>query len=289
MNYRHAFHAGNFADVVKHALFCRLVRYLQRKEGAIRIYDTHAGPGLYDLSGDAAARTMEYASGVAALAACDAAIRDHPLLADYWAIVAPELAADRYPGSPLIARRLLRTQDRLSAYELHPRDGESLKQLFAGDPAVKAIALDGWLALGAHLPPKEKRGLVLIDPPFEKTSEVADIVAALQKGLARWRGGTYAVWYPIKRRTMVEQLREELAAIAQGEIVFTEFLREPMTSDEIFVGTGLAVINPPYVFAEEAEVLLSLLLPVFGRGNTATMTIKASQAQPSGQTQSIDR
>ena len=275
MNYRHAFHAGNFADVVKHALFCRLVRYLQRKDGAIRVYDTHAGPGLYDLRGDEAARTLEHEDGIAALAAADAAIRTHPLLADYWTIVEPDLAEGCYPGSPLLARRLLRPQDRLSAYELHPQDGAALRSLFAGDTAVKAIALDGWLALGAHLPPKEKRGLVLVDPPFEKVSEVDDIAGALQKAIARWRGGVYAVWYPIKRPAMVERLKQELAAIAPAEIVFAEFFREPPGREERFVGTGLAVINPPFVFAEEAETLFALLAPVLERGSKATYSVKA--------------
>ncbi|MBP0614400.1 23S rRNA (adenine(2030)-N(6))-methyltransferase RlmJ [Jiella mangrovi] len=289
MNYRHAFHAGNFADVVKHALFCRLVRYLQRKDGAIRIYDTHAGPGLYDLFGEAATRTLEHEEGIAALAAADPSVRTHPLLADYWAIVEPDMAQGRYPGSPLIARRLLRPQDRLSAYELHLEDGAALKGLFAGDPAVKAIALDGWLALGAHVPPKEKRGLVLIDPPFEKLSEVDDIASALKKALARWRGGTYAVWYPIKRPAMVERLEDALVAVAPNEIVFAEFLREPHTSDERLVGTGLAVINPPFVFTEEAETLLAMLLPVLQRGSKATFAIKDARGAGSSRAAPANR
>ncbi|MBO0660964.1 23S rRNA (adenine(2030)-N(6))-methyltransferase RlmJ [Jiella sp. MQZ9-1] len=280
MNYRHAFHAGNFADVVKHALLCRLVRYLQKKEGAIRIFDTHAGPGLYDLAAEAAERTREYQSGIAALAAAAPAIRADPFLADYWQIVAPAFQASRYPGSPLIARRLLREQDRLSAYELHPEDGAALKRLFAGDIAVKAIALDGFLALGAHLPPKEKRGLVLIDPPFEKTSEIDDIVAGLTKALGRWRGGTYAVWYPIKKPAMVERLRTALTALSPGEAVDVAFLREPLSPDERFVGTGLFVINPPFVFADEAAAILSTLAPVLGRGNAATFAIKVSTSRP---------
>jgi len=279
LNYRHAFHAGNFADVVKHALLCRLVRYLQRKEGAIRVYDTHAGPGLYDLDGEAARRTMEHAEGVAALAAADPALREDPLLADYWQAIAPDVAEGRYPGSPLIVRRLLRRQDRLSAYELHPEDGAALKALFAGDKAVKAIALDGWLALGAHLPPKEKRGLVLIDPPFEKVSEVDDLVDALEKAIARWRGGTYAVWYPVKKRATVDRLHDRLSALAPDEIVFAEFYREAWEpgeagAAETFVGSGLAVINPPFVFADEAERIFSQLSPVLGRGKVATFSIK---------------
>ncbi|MEX6506554.1 23S rRNA (adenine(2030)-N(6))-methyltransferase RlmJ [Jiella sp. M17.18] len=272
MNYRHAFHAGNFADVVKHVLLARLVLYLRRKEKPFRVYDTHAGRGTYDLASSEATRTGEAAEGIERLAAAPDA-RCDPLIAPYWEAVRDDVAAGRYPGSPLLSRRLLRPQDRLSAYELHPDDAEALKAVFSGDLQVKAIALDGWLALGAHLPPKEKRGLVFIDPPFEKVTEIDDMAAALEKAWKRWPGGIYAVWYPLKRPASVERLREALAARAPAEIVFAEFLREPYTPDERLVGSGLAVINPPFVFAEEAEAVMARLLPILGRGNAATAQV----------------
>ncbi len=265
MNYRHAFHAGNFADVVKHALFCRLVDYLGRKEKPFRIMDTHAGRGLYDLAADEARRTGERADGIDRLVASPA--WDDPLLAGYRAAVEATRARfgeNAYPGSPLIARHLLRRQDRLSAYELHPVDAEALAGVFAGDTQVKAIELDGWLALGAHVPPKEKRGLVLIDPPFERTDEIETIVEQLVRAHDRWPGGVYAVWYPLKRRAQHERFHELLRGSGLRDVLAADFRREPHGADERLVGTGFVVVNPPYTFAEEANAVLGLLRPVLG-------------------------
>ncbi|WP_062116087.1 23S rRNA (adenine(2030)-N(6))-methyltransferase RlmJ [Aureimonas sp. AU40] len=263
MNYRHAFHAGNFADVVKHALFCRLIGYLQRKEKPFRVMDTHAGRGLYDLDADEARRTGEAVEGIDRLVASPA--WDDPLLAEYRAAVEAARArfgTDTYPGSPLIARQLLRRQDRLSAYELHPVDAGALGELFAGDSHVKAIELDGWLALGAHVPPKEKRGIVLIDPPFERTDEIETIVEQLARAHARWPGGVYAVWYPIKRPAQHRRFHDLLRESGIPNIVAADFRREPHTAEERLVGTGLVVVNPPYTFAAEAEAIFALLQPV---------------------------
>lgn len=263
MNYRHAFHAGNFADVVKHALFCRLIAYLGQKEKPFRVMDTHAGRGCYDLTADEARRTGEALDGIDRLVASPA--WDDPLLAEYRAAVEAARArfgADTYPGSPLIARHLLRRQDRLSAYELHPVDAEALAGLFAGDTQVKAIELDGWLALGAHVPPKEKRGLVLIDPPFERTDEIETIVEQLQRAHARWPGGVYAIWYPIKRPAQHRRFHDLLRESGLRDIVAADFWREPHSEEERLVGTGLVVVNPPYTFKTEAEAIFELLRPV---------------------------
>ncbi len=187
LNYRHAFHAGNFADVVKHALLCRLIEYLKRKDKPFRVMDTHAGRGRYDLDADEAQRTGEAEAGIEAVRRSEA--WDDALLAPYREAVeaaGAELGPQSYPGSPWIARHLLRRQDRLSAYELHPVDAKALAETFAGDVQVKTIELDGWLALGAHLPPKEKRGLVLIDPPFEEVGEFERIVARVGDAWRRW-------------------------------------------------------------------------------------------------------
>jgi 23S rRNA (adenine2030-N6)-methyltransferase len=278
MNYRHAYHAGNFADVVKHALLTRLIAYLKRKEKPFRVFDTHAGRGSYSLTSDEAQRTGEHADGVGRLVQATADVMDDPLLAEYREALASDLSEDRYPGSPLIARRLLRPQDRLSAYELHPADAAALKTLFAGDVQSKAIALDGWLALGSHVPPKEKRGLVLIDPPFERTDEVDAIAEGLAKALQRWAGGIYAVWYPLKRPALVAALHERLDALPVGERVTAEFFREPYSADERFVGTGLTVINPPFVFAAEAEKVLTTLAPLLGSGDAATFSVFTSSS-----------
>ncbi|MEN3791229.1 23S rRNA (adenine(2030)-N(6))-methyltransferase RlmJ [Fulvimarina sp. MAC3] len=273
MNYRHAFHAGNFADVVKHALLTRLIAYLKRKEKPFRVFDTHAGRGRYDLNSSEAARTGEAQAGILRIAANEE-LRREPLLADYFEAIDTDLEAGFYPGSPLIARHCLRGVDRLSAYELHPEDSTALRELFAGDVQVKAIELDGWLALGAHLPPKEKRGLVLIDPPFEKTSEVDDILAGLEKALTRWRGGTYAVWYPIKRRALVDKLLSGIAALAPDEALAVEArIAAENAESEQFLGTGLAVINPPFVFAGEARTIVERLLPALERDGSATARV----------------
>ena len=168
MNYRHAYHAGNFADVVKHAALSRLVEYLKLKDKAFRVVDTHAGIGLYDLSSDEAQKTGEWLGGIGKLLQAGLSAQAKPLLQPYLDAIGaanPQGGMQRYPGSPLIVRHLLRPQDRLSAIELHPQDFQTLKALFAGDFQVRTMELDGWLALGAHLPPKEKRGLVLVDPP----------------------------------------------------------------------------------------------------------------------------
>jgi 23S rRNA (adenine2030-N6)-methyltransferase len=269
VNYRHAYHAGNFADVVKHVLLTRLIEYLKRKDKPFRVFDTHGGRGLYDLAAPEAQRTGEYRDGIERVVADAPELSADPLFSAYFAAIEPDIAAHRYPGSPLIARRLLRHQDRLSAYELHPADAAALRALFAGDVQVKAIELDAWLALGSHLPPKEKRGLVLIDPPFEKTSEIDDIADGLARAYRRWPGGTYAVWYPLKRPAAVAALHRALAGIGADEVV---------VADERFVGTGLAVINPPFVFAEEAKAVLKRLVPLLGHGSTATARVFAPTA-----------
>ncbi|WP_182085714.1 23S rRNA (adenine(2030)-N(6))-methyltransferase RlmJ [Aureimonas sp. ME7] len=280
MNYRHAFHAGNFADVVKHALLCRLVEYLKRKDKAFRVLDTHAGIGRYDLSADEASRTGERREGIDALVASPA--WDEPLLAPYRETVEAvrrEFGRDAYPGSPLIVRRLLRRQDRLSAYELHPTDAKLLAGEFAGDVQVKTIELDGWLALGAHLPPKEKRGLVLIDPPYEATDEYERIVARLGEAWRRWPGGTYAVWYPIKRRAAYERFHEALRTSGIRNVVAADFFREPFASEERLVGTGFAVVNSPYTFADEAMGIMEALRPAIGISGKADCGIIALVAE----------
>ena len=201
MNYRHAYHAGNFADVVKHVVLSRIIEYLKRKDAPFRVIDTHAGIGLYDLSSDEAAKTGEWLDGIGRIAGKAFSPEATALLAPY--LDAAGLndgtgAIKSYPGSPLIARRLLRKQDRLFAIELHPEDAAELRQLFAGDIQTRVLELDGWLALGAQLPPKERRGLVLVDPPFEEPGEFDRMADALIKAHQRWPGGIYALWYPVK-------------------------------------------------------------------------------------------
>ncbi len=186
MNYRHAFHAGNFADVMKHIVLTRLIEYLKLKPAAFRVIDTHAGIGRYSLTGDEAKRTPEWKEGIAQAAegraAGEAEGADRSPISMWSTSENPNGTLARYPGSPLIARKLFRPQDRLSALELHPEDARELGKLFEGDVQARVTALDGWLALNAYVPPKEKRGLVLVDPPFEEHGEWERLVDGLSQG-----------------------------------------------------------------------------------------------------------
>ncbi len=265
VNYRHIYHAGNFADVVKHAVLSRLIEYLKLKEKAFRVIDTHAGIGLYDLSAAEAQRTGEWKGGIGKLLEARPDKQAAALLAPYLAVVRAvggEGPLKRYPGSPLIARHLLRGQDRLSAIELHPADVTLLRAQFEGDYQTRVIELDGWLALGAHLPPKEKRGLVLIDPPFEEEGEFARLVEGLSKAHRRWPGGIYALWYPIKDRPAVSRFRRAVAETGIPKILDVTFEIRPESPVPSLDGTGMVVVNPPYTLENELRVILPALREV---------------------------
>ncbi|TKT81378.1 23S rRNA (adenine(2030)-N(6))-methyltransferase RlmJ [Aquamicrobium sp. LC103] len=267
MNYRHAYHAGNFADVVKHVVLARILDYLKRKDKAFRVIDTHAGVGLYDLSGEEAQKTGEWRDGIGRLLAARLPAEVDPLLAPYLGIVRgcnPDGTFRFYPGSPLITREMLRPQDRLTAIELHPSDNAALKSRFAGDFQTRVLELDGWLALGAHVPPKEKRGLVLVDPPFEKEGEFDRLLEGLAKAHRRWPGGIYALWYPIKDRAAVERFRASLKEAGIAKIVDIRFeIRSPSATPALD-GSGMIVVNPPYPLVGEMETVLPVLQRILG-------------------------
>lgn len=261
MNYRHAFHAGNFADVMKHAILARLVEYLKGKDKAFRVIDTHAGAGAYDLRDDASTRTGEWRGGIGRVLEADLPPDVARLLAPYLFAVEEtrKEGRDLYPGSPLLVRHLLRAQDRLTAIELHPEDAARLRQLFAGDHQVRVIELDGWLSLGAHLPPKEKRGLVLVDPPFEEPGEFGRLVEGLAKAKRRWPGGVYALWYPIKHRTAVATFRDDVARLGLPRVLDIRLeIRGPSTLPALD-GSGMLIVNPPYTLAGELDVMMPVL------------------------------
>jgi 23S rRNA (adenine2030-N6)-methyltransferase len=263
VNYRHAFHAGNFADVFKHVFLTRILLYLARKDAPFRVIDTHAGQGEYDLHAEEATRGGEWRDGIgrfADLSDIDASARD--LLNPYLDLVAPlndEGAPARYPGSPRIIQALMRPQDRATFCELHPDAFGELRAKFRRDSRVACLNLDGYTGLKAGVPPKERRGVVLIDPPFERTNELGLAWSALQSAHAKWPSGTYALWYPVKdARTTVGFVKQ----IAQSGV--RRVLRLELAVDETVPGgklarTGLILINPPYVLDEDAATLLPVL------------------------------
>jgi 23S rRNA (adenine2030-N6)-methyltransferase len=272
MNYRHAFHAGNFADVVKHLILVRILDYLKRKPAAFRVLDTHAGVGLYDLTGTEAERTGEWREGIGRLFDADLSAEAADLAAPYLDVVRaanPDGGLRFYPGSPLITRHLLRPQDRLFALEMHPQDAEALQGNFAGDWQVRVTHLDGWASFGTHLPPKEKRGLVLVDPPFEENGEFDRMVTALGKGHARWTGGVYAFWYPIKEPAEVDVFVAALEETGIPKILRIELTLRPPSIPARLHGTGMIVVNPPFSLESDMRVLLPELVRVLaaeGRG-----------------------
>ncbi len=278
VNYRHIYHAGNFPDVLKHVVLVRCIEYLKLKDKPFRIIDTHAGTGLYDLSSAEAQKTGEWRGGIGRLLGAD-------LPADAGALLAPYLDAvgrfnagrpfGFYPGSPTIARALLRGRDRLTAIELHPEDCFALKARFAGDFQTRIIELDGWLALNAHLPPKEKRGLVLVDPPYEQAGEFDRLLDGLANACRRWPGGVYLLWYPIKERTAVEAFRAQLRASGIPRILDVTLMVRPWSVVSQLDGTGMVVVNPPYVLEQEMRVLLPILAELLGIDGGGSFGIEA--------------
>ncbi len=199
MNYRHAFHAGNFADVLKHAVLVRILVHLRAKPAAFRVIDTHAGAGLYDLAGPEASRSLEWQGGIQRLLTMPIGDAARELLAPYLDIVNGLNNSGRlvsYPGSPAIVSAMLRSQDRLIACETEPNAAAALSRTLDGDRRCRAVAIDGWTALKAYVPPKERRGLVLIDPPFEDAGDFPQLVQGLEAAHRKWAGGIYLLWYP---------------------------------------------------------------------------------------------
>lgn len=267
MNYSHAFHAGNFADVMKHIILTRLVEYLKKKDAAFRIIDTHAGIGRYDLSGEIAARSPEYKDGIARLMAAELPQKARPLVEPYLEVIRalnPDGALTLYPGSPLLVRHLMRPQDRLSALELHPQYVDRLSALFEGDIQVRVIHLDGWLALNAHVPPKEKRGLVLVDPPFEERGEFDRLVDGLLKAHRKFATGVYALWYPLKDTRAVHDFISALRDCGIPKILRAEVSIRPASNPPRLHGTGMIIVNPPFTLEAELRVLLPALAQILG-------------------------
>ena len=263
MNYRHAFHAGNFADCAKHALLISIVRALGRKPAPFRVLDTHAGAGAYDLGSEEARRGGEWQAGVGRLLD----IEEGPL-ADYAALARGAGAPTRYPGSPALVQALLRPEDRLVCVELHPEEHAALRARFRTDPRVSVHRRDGWEALRALTPFPERRGLVLIDPPFERPGEFERLAEGLSLVARRFRGAVQAAWYPIKHRAPVRAFHAAVETAGLRDVVACElWLREP-TDPARLNGCGLLAANPPWGFEAEAGGILAALLDRLGEGES---------------------
>jgi 23S rRNA (adenine2030-N6)-methyltransferase len=276
MNYRHAYHAGNFADVVKHATLCRVLTHLREKPAAFRVIDTHAGAGRYDLAGPEAGKTLEWRDGIGRLlgAVLPPPIRE--LLAPYLDAVAalnPGGRLAHYPGSPVLAQALLRRQDRLIACELEPRAAAALERELASDNRAKAIAIDGWTALTAYLPPVERRGVVLIDPPFEQPDEFARLGERLAAAHRKWPTGIYLLWYPIKDPAEVQGFSRGLVRLGIAKMLRVELILPTAGPDTGLRGSGLIAVNPPWTLHDELRAVLPVLADVLSRGATSAVTL----------------
>jgi 23S rRNA (adenine2030-N6)-methyltransferase len=253
VNYRHAFHAGNFADVHKHILLLALLERLKRKAKPLFYLDTHAGRGWYDLGSVDATRGNEWQDGIGRVASI---IRPSPDLRRYLDAVSspeeiPNLGSRRYPGSPILAAREMRPGDRVVLVEKQITEAQALDQSTRGRRGVSVVCGDGYAALKTYLPPRENRGLVLIDPPYESENEFTQVERALYLGLSRWPNGMFALWYPIKASRETQRLHTALQGSSLRKLLLVELSVRPADSPLGLNGSGMIIANPPWQFDEE--------------------------------------
>ena len=264
MNYRHAYHAGNHADVLKHWVLTRCIALLQKTTAPMAYVDTHAGIGLYDLQGEEAVKTGEWQEGIARIWTSP-----HPLLAEYLHAVR-ELNDDDelryYPGSPELARCLTRSQDHLYLNEKHPEDGQLLKENMRIDRRVSVHIGEGWYVPKALLPTEEKRLLMLIDPPFEEGNELHRCTQALEETLARMRQAIVCIWYPVKDIAQLRSFYNSLQRGSAPKLLRVElYVDEPSDSTRLN-GSGLIICNPPWGLEDELKQLLPWLAETLQSG-----------------------
>jgi 23S rRNA (adenine2030-N6)-methyltransferase len=282
MNYRHAFHAGGFADVIKHIVVVRILTYLQEKPAAFRVIDSHAGAGLYDLTSEEARRGGEWLTGIARVMQARFSETTLPLMTPYLDIVRafnPGRDLKAYPGSPLIARALLRPQDRLTACEVEPKARKCLIDALRRDTQARVVDLDGWLALPAFVPPKERRGLVLIDPPFEQKDEFERLAAGFTQAFVKWPTGSYVLWYPVKSRRATDTLARHVAEVvgsgpSPGKTLRLEFSVAPQAADATLAAAGLLIVNPPWTLLGELKAILPELEKPLGQGGAGRFRLE---------------
>jgi len=313
MNYRHAFHAGNFADVVKHVVLARILVHLRGKPAAFRVIDTHAGAGVYDLAGEEASRGGEWRGGIGRLLTAPIAPAVQALLKPYLDVVASlnsapaaplapaqadtqgddssqnqrsldhgvrqneqvtdaspgmESTLTTYPGSPALARAFLRPQDRLVACELEPKAYALLAHHLARDRRIKTVAIDGWMALNAYVPPSERRGIVVVDPPFEEAQDFTRLAHGLEAAHRKWASGIYVLWYPIKGRQEPDALARRLKRSSIARILRAELAVGATPVQGPLGGCGLIIINPPWTLENELAAMLPELVNALGSRNS---------------------
>ncbi len=276
MNYRHTYHAGNHADVLKHIVLMRIIEHLKKKDKPFRVIDAHAGIGIYDLQGVEAVKTREWEGGIGKMLA-PFAPEVESLIAPYRGVI-DELNSggvlSTYPGSPELALRLMRAGDTMIANELHPEDAMTLERHVIGDRRIKVTTLDANICIKANLPPPERRGLVLIDPPYEEKTETELVLRMLRNGLRRFAQGVFVLWYPLKADPIADVLAAEARALGVAATLKVELrVREAFTGGGL-AGSGLLILNTPWMLDQELHIIVPALAERLGLGNWGHATIE---------------
>ncbi len=277
MNYRHAFHAGNFADVLKHIVLVRSIEYFKKKPAPFRVIDSHAGIGIYDLESEAARKTDEWHSGILKIQKSTFSPAVESLLHPYLNAINAENPDGKlrfYPGSPKLVSRLLRPVDRLIANELHSEDAALLQQTFASSRQVKVMSLDGWTVLKAVLPPKERRGITLVDPPFEQPGEFDRLLQSAIEHQRRFATGALILWFPIKDRRRVATFYSQISSLNIDKCLLCELVVDRIFDTGAVRATGLIVVNPPYPLHDELQLILPSLCTTLGVSRSASHDLR---------------
>ncbi|EPU0812508.1 23S rRNA (adenine(2030)-N(6))-methyltransferase RlmJ [Morganella morganii] len=271
LSYRHSFHAGNHADVLKHTVQSLIIESLKEKDKPFLYLDTHAGAGRYQLSGEHAERTGEYLEGIARIWAQESVPEELKTYLEAVSALNPRGDLRFYPGSPLIAAHLLRDYDKLNISELHPSDFPLLRNEFSRDNRAHVVREDGYQQLKSQLPPLSRRGFVLIDPPYELKSDYQAVVKGIQEGHRRFATGTYAVWYPVVLRQQIKRMVKDFQATGIRKILQIELAVRPDSDQRGMTASGMIVINPPWKLEAQMKSVLPWLHKVLvpeGTGHT---------------------
>ena len=274
LSYRHSYHAGNFADVLKHSVLIHILDYLKKKQKPFCYVDTHAGAGNYLLNSEQAEKTQEYQQGIAKLWKAD---NLPPALAAYVNVIKAfniEATLNRYPGSPMIARHLLRPQDRLFLYELHNTEIEILRQSVNKDKRVQIAHEDGFKRSLAIMPPQQRRGLVLIDPSYEIKTDYNQVLETIKQMYKRFATGTYALWYPVVQRQRINELEQKIHASSLRNVQLFELAQLADSDAQGMTASGMIIVNPPWTLKTEMQQTLPYLADKLGLANQGSYRIE---------------